>query len=503
MQAAYSGSIAMITNPLALAGALLVAGMLVTRFLFQESAVGKFLCKLASFAGFTAMLAVAQVSPLKPTAAMDTSFTYLMISTFKIVWWLAAAWLLAGFVRAGLIFQRKPMETRFLQDLGAGAIYIGAILGIIDYVFDIPVSGLLAASGVAAIVLGLALQSTLGDVFSGVVLNFTKPYAPGDWVILDGGMQGRIIQSSWRATQILNIDNDMAFVPNSLIARGKLVNASRPSGAHGITVVVRLEPTMLPSAGVAVLMTALLGCSRILRTPPATVTVRSLDALALECELQVFVALIEQAPDAQNEVFDLVFRHCVSAGIRLAPPSGSAVALPTREPPVLLADVPGRLLERLSIFRPLSIEERKSLAPRMTRRTYKPGDTLVEQGVVADALVILTSGVLVALRQHDGVDVEVLRLAPGDCFCEASVLTGATTTFKVVALTRVTVYQIFKADLMPILKARPAIAADLGLIMARREVAGKMRLEALEDSDKHPDHLATRLAERMKLMFNL
>ena len=44
---------------------------------------------------------------------------------------------------------------------------------------------LLAASGVIAIVLGLALQSTLGDVFSGVVLNLAKPYHPGDWIILD------------------------------------------------------------------------------------------------------------------------------------------------------------------------------------------------------------------------------------------------------------------------------------------------------------------------------
>jgi hypothetical protein len=38
---------------------------------------------------------------------------------FKIVWWLAASSLLAGFVRAALVFKRQPMETRFLQDLNA------------------------------------------------------------------------------------------------------------------------------------------------------------------------------------------------------------------------------------------------------------------------------------------------------------------------------------------------------------------------------------------------
>ena len=100
-----------------------------------------------------------------------------------------------------------------------------------------PVSGLLAASGVIAIVLGLALQSTLGDVFSGIVLNIAKPYSPGDWVILDDGLQGRVIETNWRATQILTGSNDLATVPNSVIAKGKLTNASHPTKAHGLTTV--------------------------------------------------------------------------------------------------------------------------------------------------------------------------------------------------------------------------------------------------------------------------
>ena len=72
-------------------------------------------------------------------------------------------------------------------------IYVSAGLAIFANVFDMPVGGLLAASGVIAIVLGLALQSTLGDVFSGIVLNLAKPYHSGDWIILDGGTQGRVI----------------------------------------------------------------------------------------------------------------------------------------------------------------------------------------------------------------------------------------------------------------------------------------------------------------------
>ena len=88
------------------------------------------------------------------------------------------------------VFKRQPRATRFLQNLFGGVIYVAAGLATVANVFDMPVGGLLAAFGVIAILLDVALQSTLGDVFSGIVLNVAKPYHPGDWIILDGGTQG-------------------------------------------------------------------------------------------------------------------------------------------------------------------------------------------------------------------------------------------------------------------------------------------------------------------------
>ena len=75
--------------------------------------------------------------------------------------------------------------------------------------------------------------------------------------------------------------------------------------------------------------------------------------------------------------------------------------------------------------------------------------------------------------------------------------------FKVKALTRAVVYEIAKDDLAPILKARPAIAAELGQIMAIREAAGKDRLSELDGIDLQEEHLATRLGERVRALFGL
>lgn len=492
-----------IAHPLVAAGTILVVGFLVTRLALRDSPIKQLVCQLVTIVGFTGLLAVAGVIPFEPTPVMDPTITYVVVSAFKIVWWLAASWLLDGIVRTILVFKRRPVETRFLQDLCAGVIYGGAVMGVIANVFDMAISGVLAASGVIAIVLGLALQNTLGDVFSGVVLNVSKPYHPGDWVILDGGLEGRVIETNWRATQILTDTNDVAFVPNSIVAKSRLRNASRPTGVHGLKVVVRLDPAVPPSNGVAVLETAMLGCNSILRIPVATVMIRSLDAVALECELTFFVPLIEQGPDAQNEVFDLVFRHCASASIRLAPPSGSAYALPPRGALPDLTDVPKRLLQHLPIFTPLSDAERLALAPMLKRKTFKAGDVLVEQGIVAQALFILTSGVLAALQHNDSGEFEVLRLAPGDCFGQASVMTGAVTTFKVKALTRAVVYEIAKDDIAPVLKERPAIAAELSQIMMRREAAGKARLGTFDRTEEHPEHLGARITDRIKVLFGL
>jgi CRP-like cAMP-binding protein len=152
---------------------------------------------------------------------------------------------------------------------------------------------------------------------------------------------------------------------------------------------------------------------------------------------------------------------------------------------------------------PLSDDERRLLAPKMLRRNCKAGDIVVEQGVVTPTLFILGSGVLAALQRHGGADAEILRYAPGDCFGQASVLTGAITVFKVRALTRAVVYEIAKDDLAPILHGRPAIATELGQIMAIREAAGKNRLSELDGLDSHGDNLAIRLGDRVRALFGL
>ncbi len=87
-----------------------------------------------------------------------------------------------------------------LQDLIVAVVYLGVALSILGFVFKAPIGTLVATSGVVAIIFGLALQNTLGDVFSGIALTLGRPFVIGDWIVLGDGTEGRVIENNWRST---------------------------------------------------------------------------------------------------------------------------------------------------------------------------------------------------------------------------------------------------------------------------------------------------------------
>lgn len=222
-----------------------------------------------------------------------------------------------------LIFERRPREGRLLQDLLVGIIYVGAILSVVANVFSFPVGTLIATSGVVAIVLGLALQSTLADLFSGIALNISRPYGVEDWIILSNGIEGRVIETNWRAAHLLSPGDDLVILPNSNLAKETLTNASGPERRHGVKLRVRLAPTLAPLAMARVLRDALSSSTLILSHPAPAVHIRGLDAQAVELELSFHVPELGGAAAAKDEMFDLVFRHAKAAGLPLAAPAGA------------------------------------------------------------------------------------------------------------------------------------------------------------------------------------
>jgi small-conductance mechanosensitive channel len=487
-------------DPLVVMLGLLVLGGMATYFLFKRHPIGRAVVRVITLIVLTVALVRADVVPYQPLELTGSPFRDAVHAILKIAWWVLAGWFVVGVMRAVIVFQRSPREAKLVQDLLAGVIYLAALFAIVSYVFDLPIQGLLATSGVVAIILGLALQSTLGDVFSGIVLSFSRPYRPGDWISVEGGTDGRVIEMNWRATSILTARRDLAIVPNSTIAKSKIVNVSSPSGLHGTTVTVQLDAKTPPSRCSEILEHAIRNCRLIVATPAPTITVKAINATYIEFEIAFFVEELASTVKAQNELFDFIYRHLAAADIDLASPQNGPIADGDVRKSGTGID---RLLELVAIFATFTPEERSVIAAKLKEKSYDEGEILVAPGAVLQSLFIVGNGVLSFTREEIEGDIELLRLGPGDHFGEIGMLTGAGAVAKLSALIPTTVYELAKADLTPILEARPQVAQELCRALARRQaVAG---LEASPELDEIlPKHrLTSWFSERLHRLYDV
>ena len=95
--------------------------------------------------------------------------------------------------------------------------------------FGVQLSSVLATSAVLTIVLGLALQDTLGNLFAAISLQIDKPFALGDWIeIKTGGeiIAGQAKELSWRATTLLALTDEYITIPNRSLAQWQITNFS-------------------------------------------------------------------------------------------------------------------------------------------------------------------------------------------------------------------------------------------------------------------------------------
>jgi small-conductance mechanosensitive channel len=101
---------------------------------------------------------------------------------------------------------------------------------------DIKITGLLTAIGVSGLAVGLALQDTLSNFFAGIRILVSGKIRPGDFVRLEGGLEGTVQDIAWGQTTLLQPPNNIVLVPNSKLAASITVNFSLPEQAQNFTV---------------------------------------------------------------------------------------------------------------------------------------------------------------------------------------------------------------------------------------------------------------------------
>lgn len=245
---------------------------------------------------------------------------------FGIAWWILGAWLVRSLLT--LVLRRtlfpndnQPHARRLFADLGSVLVYVIAFVGIMDTVLKEPISAVLATSGVLAIVLGLALQNTLADVFSGLAINIERPFGAGDWITLADHVQGQVIEINWRATRMRTEANDLVVIPNSVIAKAIVTNHRRLNAARLWTLRLKIDEAIAPRHVVELLEAAAAGCPGIAGGAAPTVYATAFVDAMIAYEIYYGVDDFESGSAIQSALIQRVTEGLHTAGIQI----GSAV----------------------------------------------------------------------------------------------------------------------------------------------------------------------------------
>ena len=433
-----------LTDPFVQTGVLAAAGALVTRVILRGRPVRRLVGQLTFFLALTILLLYHGIIPYEAGPPDASILQRVFLGIAKIIWWINAAWSLISLVRVFLTFELQPREGRLLQDLVVGIIYVGAFLSVVAYVFDAPVGTLIATSGAVAIILGLALQSTLSDLFSGIALNLARSYR--DRRLAGAGQRHR--RPGRRDQLASDPPSDQCQRPRrgaeQRSCQGPAHQPEQP-GAQSWG-----DPSgALPADHDAVRHRRgdALGADQQRHDPDLpepTVQVVALDGNAVELELSFRVGEIGRRQGQERNLRpDLPARQGGRPGA-VAPPDAPAVATAAldADEPRGQHVTPRRVLDAIALFASLTDGEKDALAERMVRRTFRKGEVLAEQGAVLKSLMIVRSGVVAVICRDDGRVTELGHLAPGDFFGEGGLLTGSGEPGSIEAVTFVVAYEI-------------------------------------------------------------
>lgn len=442
-------------HPLIIAVGLLLTDLACWRLLPAEGKVWRVMLRLGFFLAYSLVIIEAGMSPLQPPPWTEPALN-MMGSVLGIAWWLLCARTLTV-VLGVLLMPRSGHTGRLLQDVLGAVIFVAALVAAAAYIMQLPVKGLLATSGVVAIVVGLALQSTLSDVFSGIVLNTTKPYRLDDWVSIDG-TEGKVIEMDWRATHLRTSQGGTVVIPNSVAAKAKILNLNRTVDIHQLSISVSVPAQVRPRLVFDALNRTLQGVSALLPAPNAKVTVKASDLHTVEYEISGYVSAQSNKTEVRNLMFDLAHRHLQAAGILRGHETQDVVHSRQRA-----------LLDDVKIFRSLSAEEKNRLAEQMQPLAVSAGQVVLELGEVSEHLLVIGTGVVSAAVPDGERFVEAGRMGPGEIMGEQGIIHGTPSQARFTALRSGMLYRIDKSLIQACLEQRSEIGSALQKLQSFRE----------------------------------
>ncbi len=381
-------------------------------------------------------------------------------------------------------FMRRMAETqtgsrpppRLGLQIGRILIYFCVISGALSWVFNQSITGILAASGIAGLVMGFALRGLVSDLFSGIALHIDHNLSVGDW--LDFSYRGHEVSGQlqdihWRSVVLHDSHDNVLLIPNSEFATAVVTNRSKHTPATEYVSMMTLGSEYEFGRILTVLEMALnylVNERIILGTPEPTARVAGFEGGLIKYRLayQVYPGRTARV-DAQNAVLRTAIQFLRSGGVYFYPlyPNYTSPGKPAPDR-AQSSDVRARVLSGVALLRVLSIEELEAVAAGTEAINVLPGTVLINAGEKGDTMWVIAEGSLDVIVEKDGHAAVVTTLWPGDWVGEMSLLTGEPRTASVQARTSCVAYAIRKPLMQHLFDKDPNLVKALAQIAGRR-----------------------------------
>ena len=385
-------------------------------------------------------------------------------------------------------------------------IFFVATLFVLSNVFSVDLTGILATSGVLTVIIGLAIQPNLSNIFSGLFVNLEKPFIPDDWVTIDD-ITGQIIDISWRSTRIRTFLNTEVTIPNEIVSKSIITNWNRPdqrfSEGYKISITLSFHPHHEPQFISQLLYDSLKKVKPVDGRRSLNLQwVKFIDVDQYGMKFAVnFDCTNRQLKNSQeNEVLMEIHKTMRHAGVTLT--AGrlttqikedvglGALKYGSRTPDDFNPYIMGRanpynesiknqvLLQKVPIFNYLNTPDIQLIAEVCERKMYEEKEYIVKQNDNDQSLFIIADGVVsVQLNKDDGSCVEIDKLGVGDFFGEMSLMTGEPRVADIVTLRPTLVLEIKKEIMEKLLTENSTFSDKISVVLAERQIElGNARL---------------------------
>jgi len=360
-------------------------------------------------------------------------------------------------------------------------ILVGAAI-ILSATWNIDLGGLVAALGVGSVVIGLALQDTLGSIAAGIALLFEQPFKKGDWLKV-GESQGKVTDINWRAVRIETIDNVQINIPHLIIGKETIVNYSQPIKAHEEEIFLRYAYRHPPNLVKQVLKATALATPGILTVPEVEVETVKYEDSGISYRVSFYIDGYQERLRIRDEYQTRVWYANQRYNLRIPHPIREIHQIETSNLEAIHGEKLSQGLQAMPVLVDIEAESFADLSKEAVLNTFAAGEEVIAEGDQVQALYLILAGRAEASAPDSmGRPQVVYSLSRGDFFGEISLFSGQPSAVSVRASEDLEVMLIVADIAQALVDRKPSLARELGVTIEKRS----RLIEAIRLSSRTP-----------------